>query len=211
MSIRINEDIIGGGGYPGAGWGGGGIFLIAILLIFLVMAGAWGSHGKGHGGGHEGACADMVTLNRFGNFMDPQLAKIETEVACRTGAIQTQNAVDTGAIVHILDNQTCQIKEGQAAIIANQQAIAREQEVMALNGKIADLRDCNLKLEGKLLQQETVNMINGGNCQLNHRLDRIECEMAKRPPFFSAGAYPTGIPYGAWFGGAGNNNNGCCA
>lgn len=211
MSINVNEDVIGGGGLGGVGWGGGGgggIFLIAILLIFLVMGGGFfGRHG---GDGKHESCADLMTINRYGNYMDPQLAKIETEVACRTGAIQTQNAVDTGAVVHILDNQTCQIKEGLAAVLNNQNILAREQEVMMLNNQIANLRDDKLELKAKLLQQETVNTIQGGNCQLNHRLDRMECEMAKRPPFYTAGGFPHTQPFNFNPAPFNSNCNSCC-
>jgi len=201
MSINVNEDVIGSGGfYGGHGGHGAGLYLIAILLIFfVVVAGIWGGNrhhdGGGHGGHRDGDCAGMMTINRYGNFMDPQLAKIETEIACRTGAIEKQNAVDTGAIVHILDNQTCQIKEGIAGVINNQNQLAHEQVVMALNQRIQSLQDDKLALGGKLLQQETVNVINAGNCAIGHRLDQIECRVPDRPPFYAAGGSPFINPF----------------
>lgn len=223
--VREDNTYVGAGGYPGYG-GGGGVFLVAILLIFVVLAVIWGGrghdgphHGGGYGGfipggfgcGFPGAGADLLTLTKYANYMDPQLAKLETEVACRTGSIEKQNAVDTGTIIHILDNQTCEIKEGLAAVINNQNQLAHQAEVMALNNKIADMRANENRLECRINQQETVGTIDRTNCQLNYRLDRIECEMAKRPPFFTAGAYPTGMPFGAFFGERGDRDDrGCC-
>lgn len=220
MSINVNEDVIGGGGMGGLGWGSGngGIILIAILLIFVVMGGGLlggrahaGEHG-GHWGRHgcEDSCADKMTWSRFANFEDPAIAKVQTEIACTTGQIKTQNAVDTGAIIHNLDMQTCEIKLGDAAIIQNQMQIAREQEVMALTSQINALRDDKLELRSKLLQQETVNSINAGNCQLNHRLDRMECEMAKRPPFYTAGGFPHTQPFNFQNQGFDGRRNDCC-
>lgn len=206
MSINVNEDVIGSGGFGGgygAGWGGcGGIIIIAIILVLVAVAflgrrDGYDGHGHGYayGRGCEDSCADKMTWTRYANYEDPAIAKVQTEIACTTGQIKTQNAVDTGAIIHALDQQTCEIKLGEAAIIQNALNIAREQEVMALNGKIADLRDCNLELKGKLLQQETVNTIQAGNCHINHRLDGIECNMAKRPPFYAAGGAPYINPF----------------
>lgn len=220
MSINVNEDTIGTSGMPWGGGGSGGIMLIAILLIFVVMGGGLlgnRAHAGEHGGGHWGhggcggeSCADKMTWSRFANFEDPAIAKVQTEIACTTGQIKTQNAVDTGAIIHNLDMQTCEIKLGEAAIIQNQMRIAREQEVLALTNQINSLRDDKLELRGKLLQQETVNSINAGNCQLNHRLDRMECEMAKRPPFYTAGGFPHTQPFNFQGQGFDGRRNDCC-
>lgn len=210
MSINVNEDVIGSGGLGSHGWGGGsctGIYIFAIIIVFFVaVAGFWGrrDHDGGHGFGHPGfggcggwgeSCADKMTWSRYANYEDPAIAKVQTEIACTTGQIKTQNAIDTGQIIHVLDRQTCDIQLGEAKIIQNQLNIAREQEVMALNTKICDLREEKLELKGKLLQQETVNTINAGNCQINNRLGMIESQMVKHPPFYAAGGSPYINPF----------------
>lgn len=208
MSINVNEDVIGGGGLGGYGYGGGGagLFLFAIIVIFFVaIAGLWGGRGRhdgcdgfvGHRGrwGDEDSCADKLTWSRFANFEDPAIAQIQTEIACTTGQIKTQNALDTGAIIHALDQQTCEIKLGEAAIIQNQLKLAMEAQTLAMQNQIAELREQKLELKGKLLQQETVNTINAGNCQINNRLGQIECGMVKQPPFFAAGGSPFINPF----------------
>ena len=226
MSINVNEDVIGSGGWGGSwgGAGGNGLFIFAILIIFifaifwsrghregeghaalLPALMAQGGHGAWGHGGHNCGCPPVCNP-----VEDVAIANIAKEVACTTGQIKTQNAVDTGAIIHALDSQTCEIKLGEAAIIQNQMQIAREQEVMVLTNQIAELREQKMELKGKLLQQETVNSINAGNCQLNHRLDRIECDMAKRPPFYTAGGFPHTQPFNFQQGFDGRRNDCCC-
>lgn len=210
MSINVNEDVIGSGGFGGGGWGGGygGVILIAIILVIIAIAflgrrdgyDHYGPMLAGFGHGHHGkgcddSCADKMTWSRFANFEDPAIAKVQTEIACTTGQIKTQNAVDTGAIIHALDQQTCEIKLGEAAIMQNQTKLAMEAERMFMGNQIAELREQKLELKGKLLQQETVNTINAGNSMINHRLDGIECNMAKRPPFYAAGGNPYINPF----------------
>lgn len=205
MSINVNEDVIGSGGFGGSGLGGGygGIILIAIILVLVFMGmGFRGGHGGFDGGfgGHgrrgcDDSCADKMTWSRFANFEDPAIAGIAKEVACTTGQIKTQAAADTGAIIHALDQQTCEIKMGEMAIIQNQQKLAMDAERLFMGNQINNLRDANLELKGKILQQETVNTIQSGNCMINHRLDQIECGMVKHPPFYAAGGSPYINPF----------------
>lgn len=204
MSINVNEDVIGSGGFGGSGLGGGygGIILIAIILVLVFMGmgfrgghGGYDSYGHGHGRGCNDSCADKMTWSRFANFEDPAIAGIAKEVACTTGQIKTQAAADTGAIIHALDQQTCEIKMGEMAIVQNQQKLAMEAERMFMGNQINNLRDKNLELKGRLLQQETVNTIQAGNGMINHRLDQIECGMVKHPPFYAAGGSPYINPF----------------
>lgn len=225
MSINVNEDVIGSGGFGGSGIGGGygGIILIAIILVLVFMGmgfrGGHGGHGDGYGHGHgygrgcEDSCADKMTWTRYANYEDPADARIEKEIACTTGQIKTQAAVDTGAIIHALDQQTCEIKIGEMAIMQNQQKLAMEAERMFMGNQINNLRDRNLELKGKLLQQETVNTIQAGNGQISHRLDQIECGMVKHPPFYAAGGSPYINPFNfqpAPFPFRDDRNGNCC-
>lgn len=190
------------------------MYIFAILVVFVILAVVWGGRGHASDGGHgHGAypimggypgfgghcCPDPFTINKLGN--------LETEVACRTGSIEKQNAVDTGTIVHIMDNQTCQIKEGLAAVINNQNQLAHQAEVMALNNKIADMRANENRLECRLNQQETVGIINANNaatnahisnvqCELNHRLDFIPTKAPTWAASVTPHTFPVGVPVG---------------
>lgn len=208
----IKEDVT---NYGGGSYGfGGGMYIFAILVVFVILAVVWG--GRGHAGGGGGGtaypvmgggypgfgghgCPDPFTINKLGN--------LETEVACRTGSIEKQNAVDTGTIVHIMDNQTCQIKEGLAAVINNQNQLAHQAEVMALNNKIADMRANENRLECRINQQETVGIINANNaatnahisnvqCELNHRLDFIPTKAPTWAASVTPHTFPVGVPLG---------------
>lgn len=182
----------------GGGFGGGGL-LIVIALIVLFAAFRGGIGGYGHDGGYAGAgagyggftaAADMMTMNRYANYEDRDIA-----------SIQKQNAVDTGLI------------------IKNQDTIAMNQERLFLQNQIQELRDGKLALEGKLFQQETLNAIGKSNCELNHRLDQIQCEMLKRPPVWGLSVAPASSPCGGTipfagfergFDGFNGNARGCC-
>lgn len=216
MINDVRETVIEGGrgygGYDGGGYGAMGIVLFIVVLVVLFAAfrrdGFGGGHdghhggysGWGHGGwGGVGSCFPAASTP----MTTMELAKIHHD-----------QAVDTGAIIHALDVQTCDIEKGQAAIIQNQQQIAAAQERTFFTEKLADMREKFLCAEAKalqqetlwqnkFLQQETINAMGQQFCATNRELDSIRCEMLKRPPAFpltcSPCSMPTGFPFAGGF------------
>lgn len=212
MINDTRETVIEGGrgyGYDGGGYGAMGIILFIVVLIVLFAAfrrdgfgGGEGHHGGGHGGfgpgwGGFGGCFPAASTP----MTTMELAKINRD-----------QAVDTGAIIHALDVQTCDIQKGQANIIQNQQQIAAAQERTFFTEKLADMREKFLCAEAKalqqeslwqnkFLQQETVNAMGQQFCNVNRELDSIKCDMLRRPPAFPLTCSPCSVPSGFPFAG----------
>lgn len=217
MINDTRETIIEGGGGGWGGYGGGGIVLLVVVLIVLFAAfrGGLGGHDGHHAGnfgpgwGGIGSCFPAATTP----VTTMEMAKINRD-----------QAVDTGAIIHALDVQTCDIEKGQAAIIQNQMATAATQERTFFTEKLADMREAKLCAEAKALQQEsmwaakfmqqeTLNAVNQQFCLVNNRLTRIDDNMLHRPPFYAAGgvAAVNPCPPFPFFGPAREAREGCCA
>lgn len=206
MINDTRETIIEGGGrgygYDGGIGGGVGILLFVVVLIVLFAAfrrDGFGGHGD-HGGVHVNGGG--LGYNGIGTCFPAASTPMTTwEMA----QIHRDQAVDTGAIIHSNDMQTCDIERGQAAIIQNQQQIAAAQERTFFTEKLADMREKFLCAEAKSLQQETmwqskfmqqetINAMNVQFCNVNHRLTRIDDEMLHRPPFHPFGCTPCSAP-----------------
>lgn len=216
MINDTRETIIEGGrpGYDGA-YGGVGILLFVVVLIVLFAAfrrDGFGGH-DGHGGIHVNGGG--LGYNGIGTCFPAASTPMTTwEMA----QIHRDQAVDTGAIIHSNDMQTCEIERGQAAIIQNQQQIAAAQERTFFTEKLADMREKFLCAENKALQQEsmwqakfmqqeTVNAMNQQFCLLNNRITRIDDNMLHRPPFHPFGCSPCSVPEP--FFGEGRRERGC--
>ena len=87
LSERIEN--LGGGSSAYAGYGGIGLFLMAIFLIILFAAfrqhhnnGDMASVANVLGEFHPREnCADKLTWSRYANYMDPEVARNHTETA----------------------------------------------------------------------------------------------------------------------------------
>lgn len=213
MSINVNEDVIGGGGI-GGGWGGGvgssGLFIFAILIIF-VFAIFWGRGNRdGDGLGGHAALLPMM-MNGHGGWgrggdgcgcppickpvEDVAVAGIAKEVALIGGQIKTQAAIDTGAIIHTLDNQTCEIKMGEMAIIKNQTDLAYNAELRnmtnALNEK--NMKIATLEADIRADRSDARNAMQFA--RIGSEIASIQCGMLKAPPFIPAGGNPYVNPF----------------
>lgn len=233
----IKEDITMGGygshgygaGYGGDGYGGSGIWVFAILIVFVILALAFRRNDNDHNGhfGHFGG------FPGFGGCGCPPVCKpvedvavagIAKEIAILNGQAIANNEKQTGILVHAIDQQTCQMLLGEKDIMQQAAQIAADQAIGMRDMKIADLRDKVIALENFALHEKTMNAIGAQgaatnahissiDCQLNHRLDRIECEVPKRPPTWAASVTPHTFPLG--FPGFGfdrdrDRNCGCC-
>lgn len=219
MINDVRETVIEGGGHGyGGGYMGGIVLLIVVLIVLFAafrrdgLGGHEGHHGGfGPGWGGIGSCFPAATTP----VTTMEMAKINRD-----------QAVDTGAIIHALDVQTCDIQKGQAEIIQNQQQIAAAQERTFFTEKLADMREKFLCAEAKalqqeslwqskFLQQETVNAMGQQFCNVNRELDSIKCEMLKRPPAFPLTCSPCSMPTNPFpFFGNGlreAREGGCCA
>ena len=188
------------------GSGYAGFFLLAILLVVLlaVFRGHGFGHGDGYGYGHGAHAAPVVVAADGGHgrghgccCVDPAIVALEKDVLIGNGKLGVETQRQTGELMHALDIQTCGIKEAIGGVIANQNRVALEAERMftcaqidGKNEKLAELRLALAEKEARILQQETLGAIGKSNCELNHRLDQIECNMAKRPPWWPIGGVP---------------------
>ena len=213
LSERI-ENLGGGGGSAYAGYGGIGLFLLAIFLIILFAAfrqhncgGDMASIANTMGEFHPREnCADKLTWARYANYMDPEVARNHTEIVRQAGEFSRQQAVDTGEIKGAIQQQTHELILGQErnswAILNNQNEIARNQERMYYQGREADAtrreaeqRERAIMLEQKLLASETAReadrrqsellaVMNDQFCGLNNRVTQIEGSMLKGTPCY---------------------------
>lgn len=229
----IREDVtnygsrsgIGGGDYGYGGGFGSGIWIFAILIVFVILAVMRDGHGRGFDG-HPGGFAGFGCPPVCKPVEDVAVAGIAKEVAILNGQAIANNEKQTGILVHAIDQQTCQMLLGEKDIMNQASQIAAEQAVSIRDMKIADLRDKVLGLEALALHEKTMNAIgaqtaatnahiSASNCELNHRLDRIECEVPKRPPTWAASVtphtFPIGFPVGVPFGDFNRDRDrGCC-
>lgn len=212
LSERIEN--LGGGSSAYAGYGGIGLFLMAIFLIILFAAfrqhnngGDMASVANALGECHPREnCADKLTWARYANYMDPEVARNHTEIVRQAGDFARQAAVDTGEIKSAVQQQTMQLMLDQErstwAILNNQNDIARNQERMFYQAREADAtrreaeqRERAIMLENKLLaseqareadrrQAETIALINGQFCNVNARISNVECNMPRTTPCY---------------------------
>lgn len=206
MSINVNEDVIGSGGF--GGWGGTGtsgmfIFAILIIFVFAIFQGRrdrddYGGHAallpflNGHGGWGRDGCACPPVCKPV---EDVAVANIAKEVACTTGQIKTQAAIDTGAIIHALDQQTCEIKIGEMAIIKNQTDLAYNSEIRGLANALNEKNMKIATLEADLRADRSDARNAMQFARLGSEIASIQCGMLKAPQFIPAGGNPYVNPF----------------
>ncbi len=214
MELSERVENLGGGSSAYAGYGGIGLFLLAIFLIILFAAFRQHNHGgdmasvanvMGEFHPREN-CADKLTWARYANYMDPEVARNHTEIIRQTGDLGRQQAVDTGEIKGKVQEQTHELVLGQErntwAILNNQNDIARNQERMFYQAREADAtrreaeqRERAIMLENKLLsseqareadrrQNELMAVMNGQFGLINNRVTQIEGSMLKGAPCY---------------------------
>lgn len=183
LSERIEN--LGGGSSAYAGYGGIGLFMVAIFLLILFAAfrqhnngGDMASVANALGEFHPREnCADKLTWARYANYMDPEVARNHTEIVRQAGDFARQEAVDTGEIKSAVQQQTMQLMLGQErntwAVLNNQNDIARNQERMFYQAREADRR-----------QTELLTAMNGQFCLINNRVTQIEGSMLKGTPCY---------------------------
>ncbi len=199
------ENIGGGGAAFAAGYGGIGLFLMAIFLVALF---ALFCRQHERGDVREG-CADKLTWSRYANYVDPEIMRNHIEQCRDTGEIRKDIATENGQILASIDRQTRDIQLVQERTANNitlgQAAIAREQERLFFQGElsrkndaIAEQRERALMLEGRLMQaenareadrrqMETMGAMHAQFAALSSRVAGIECNMVKAPQFYPYG------------------------
>lgn len=206
LSERVeNLGGMGGGyGYGSAysGFGGCGLFLMAIFLVvlFSLFSRGWGGRG-----GYDGAsvanmmgefhprenCADKLTWARYANYADPEVMRNHIEQIRDTGAIMRQQAVDTGATTCAIEVQTRDMMIEQermgSSIIFNQNTIARQQEQQfyqaqldAKNEALANQREQNLLLQSQLMQEKAAREADRRQSELLTAMNGQFCNLNNR-------------------------------
>lgn len=207
MDLSEKVESIGGGGAAfAAGYGGIGLFLMAIFLVVLFSLFCRSNDRCGEV--REG-CADKLTWSRYANFVDPEIMRNHVEQCRDTGEIRKDIATENGQILASIDRQTRDIQLVQERTANNitlgQAAIAREQERLFFQGElsrkndaIAEQRERALILEGRLMQaenareadrrqMETMGAMHAQFAALSSRVAGIECSMVKTPQFYPYG------------------------
>lgn len=157
-----------------------GIWGIAIFLLILFAAwGGWGRNGNSYAGAPATGCGcGFSSCNT-----DRDVLKLETAMTAQN-ALNNAN-LDTLArtILTNQDKNTAAILDGQKDLyIRDLERIATQQFITSQNEQTRNLINMQTaQAEAKSAAQ---------NCELNHRLDVIQAEMLKRPPFMPFGALP---------------------
>ena len=168
--------------YESEGSGGIGIWGIAIFLLILFAAwGGWGGNRNAYAGplpATSGCGCGFSNCNT-----DRDVLKLETTMTAQN-ALNNAN-LDTLArtILTNQDKNTAAILDGQKDLyIRDLERIATQQFITSQNEQTRNLINMSTaQAEAKGAAQ---------NCELNHRLDVIQAEMLKRPPFMPCGALP---------------------
>ena len=154
-------------------WGGIGFLAIFLLILF------WGVGRNGFGAGNacaaESGCSNYTT--------DRDVLELKCNVTAQNAVLQEQLNTASRTIVQQSDANTAAILSGQKDLYIKQ----LEQQATQLFITSQNEQTRNLITMG-VAQAEAKSAAQ--NCELNHRLDRIECDMLKRPPFMPFGALP---------------------
>ena len=179
------------------GYGAGLLIVIVLVVLFAAFSRNWG--GWGDGGGHRDGGGYAMPYPVYGG--GPGWGRYGVEGVADAMAIHRSTdagyahlskevCADTGKVIHDIDIQACATREkiGEEGRRAEERSYRAE--IDRKNDELAKERLANAELKGVILQKETVSAVQASNCELNHRLDRIECEMLKRPPVYPEAYLP---------------------
>lgn len=228
MELSEKVENFNGSGAAVAGFGGIGLFLMAIFLLVLFSLFRHGRNDERTEG-----CADKMTWARYANFVDPEMSRTHLDQARDTGQIRKDLAVDNGNVLCAIDRQTGSLLLNQEKIARDQenlvQNVAREQEryfyqaqLDGKNEKLAEQREKLLMLDNTLqhernanlsqrLHQETMAAIANQSCIVNNRITSIEGQMIKQPPFYPLGGVACMTPCPPYGYSAASTGCGSCA
>lgn len=160
-----------------------GIGIWGIAIFLLILFAAWGGWGR-----NNNVYAAPIPANGCGcGFSscntDRDVLKLETAMTAQN-ALNNAN-LDTLArtILTNQDRNTAAILDGQKDLyIRDLERIATQQFITSQNEQTRNL------INMSTAQAEAKSA--AGVCELNHRLDVIQAEMLKRPPFQAFGGLP---------------------
>lgn len=160
-----------------------GIWGIAIFLLILFAAwGGWGNNRNAYAGpvpgGFTGCGCGFSNCNT-----DRDVLKLETAMTAQNAVSNAQLETLARTILTNQDKNTAAILDGQKDLyIRDLERIATQQFITGQNEQTRNLINMSTaQAEAKSAAQ---------TCELNHRLDVIQSEMLKRPPFQAFGGLP---------------------
>lgn len=140
--------------------------LIMIFLLFIVFGGGFGGGFFGRGCGCNGGC------NTDRDVWGAERQQIID--SARTQYLIEQKAAENNAVTTAMGNSINQKIDFYA--------------YQDLRDQLADAKSENIALKSQMYS-------NAQFAALNTRLDKLDCQIIKRPPFWGCGVYPAGIAY----------------
>ena len=172
----------------------GGNWIFALVIIFLaVLLVAWRRHeGAEHGGSFKDVFAALA-MSKLGNGKGH--CSDESFHDFKATMLAKDQAVDTGRIIHNQDLQEEKTRKEVCETKFNQERLAYEATKDAKNTKIQELvaENTELKTLGAMgmFKSEVFQKMDQQYGRLQQHLDKVECEMLKRPPVWPQVGTPT--------------------
>lgn len=164
-----------GNGYYGYGNCGSNTGIWFIVLFFLILF--WGGNGFGNGFNRAGNAWGASGMPWGNNEHTPKdndarLADINANMAKDTAILDGKLDLGFRTVLNNQDNNTNKIIEYQQ------------------NQYIKQLERQNMELFSTIQSGNILNKLTASNAQVNSRLDLIENNMLRRPPFWPRGCSP---------------------
>jgi hypothetical protein len=161
----------GGAGYGGYGFGGGGIAMILLVVIVLWVLFRDG-HGKdGHDGfgfgGNFGGCGPCVRPS----FLDESNCEEEKHIT-----------KDLWKVDGDVKDQGCKDREATHYEGETTRALIQSNYIQDLRDKLAEKNSEVLTLKSEAFTRSEIAGVMGAIGKVNHDLERLDCQMLKRPP-----------------------------
>lgn len=145
--------------------------LFVVVILYLIFGG--GLLGGGCGG------------NRWGN--DSGCNRVSN---CE---VEKREIIDSAQTRYLIEQQGAQTRAANAAGVAEITAQNNRIYEQGLQEKIFDLKLENNSLKNNIFVKEQTDALakqySDRCCELNRRLDAIECRMIKAPTFYGAGVF----------------------
>lgn len=156
------------------GYGGSNTGIWFIVLFFLILF--WGGNGFGNGfnrgNGWNAGGLPWNNNEHTPKDNDNRLATLQADMGKDTAILDGKLDLGFRTVINNNDNNTNKIIEA------------------GLREKISQLERQNMELFSTIQSGNILNKLTASNAQVNSRLDMIENNMLRRPPFWPRGCSP---------------------